>query len=199
MTREKELFFDGLSPSKTMFAQQSVYILGTIDLILAGIAIACVAQAEDNPDHFSLVYIAIIIFIFYMGTILIIIVLQMIETYQQQHEQNQLSLNEYTPLLTVPTSPQLNPIIDESIIMRIKPQIRLPRSHTVPVTFSSFNPDNILSISTPLTTLQELKNINNEITTTTTTSSHLTLLPKYQQTFVNMQKNYHSFACITTD
>ncbi|CAF1245762.1 unnamed protein product [Adineta steineri] len=95
-----------------MCAQQFVYILGSFNLFLAGIAVICVTHAENHPEHYSLVYIAISIFIFYMGTILVIIMLQIIETYQ---EQNQLALEIQIPVLKILVPPQSNTIVDENL------------------------------------------------------------------------------------
>ncbi|CAF4287095.1 unnamed protein product, partial [Adineta steineri] len=89
---------------KTMVSQRSVYILGVLNLFLAVIAIICVTQAEDHPEYFSLVYIAVSIFIFYMGTIIFIIILQIIETYKDHDKKTQSSSSINVPLLT----PQVN-------------------------------------------------------------------------------------------
>ncbi|CAF3701630.1 unnamed protein product [Rotaria sordida] len=69
--------------SKIMFAQYFVYILGILNLILAGIAIFCVVYAQDHPEHFSLVYIAVSIFMFYMGTIQTLPLI--LSSYKSQH------------------------------------------------------------------------------------------------------------------
>ncbi|CAF3097449.1 unnamed protein product [Rotaria socialis] len=98
-----------------MFAQQLVYIVGILNLVLAGVAIFCVVQAEDHPERFSLVYIAISIFAFYMGTIIVIIILQIIETLEEQREKSSSSLEIQMPTLTKGLSPQLNSNIDETI------------------------------------------------------------------------------------
>jgi hypothetical protein len=167
-----------------MFGQQSVYILGIFNLILAGIAIFCVALAEDQPEYFSLVYIAISIFIFYMGTIVIIIMLQIIETCQ---EQNQLSLDIQRPVLATEIASQTNSVTnDENIIIPTERKPRLSRSHTLPLTLSLYN-----SHHTPLSPL-DVKDFK-------TTSTCLTLLPKCQQSLATIHKNYQSFAFITSD
>jgi hypothetical protein len=180
-----------------MSGQQSAYILGVLNLFLAIIAILCVVKAEDHPEYFSLVYISVSVFIFYMGTILVIIALQIIETCkeQQQEQQNQSSLEIQIPLLTMQISSQLNAIIDESLTIPTKPKIHLPRSQTLPLALSSYNdPHSTSSISE--STLKDFKNISSELTPT---STNLTLLPKYQQAFATIHKNYQSFAFITND
>jgi len=168
-----------------MFGQQRAYILGLVNLFLAGIAIVCVVKAEDHPEYFSLIYITISIFIFYMGTILIIIILQIIETYQEQQE-NQTSLEIQIPKLTIQISSQLNSSIDENLTIPIKSKINLRRSQTLPLTLSSYN---LHSMSTLSSTLKDFKN----------TSTHLPILPKYKKTFATIHKNYQSFTFITND
>ncbi|CAF4695683.1 unnamed protein product [Rotaria sp. Silwood1] len=171
-----------------MFSQNLVYILGILNLILAGIAIFCVVHAEDHPEHFSLVYIAVSIFMFYMGTILIIIILQIIETCREKTKSNQSSSDIQMPTLTTEISPQLNSIIDETIT---KPKLYLSHSQTLPLILSSYNSHHTSSFI-----LKNFKNTSNEYITTSTCSK---FLPKYQQTLVNLNKNYHSFAFITND
>ena len=165
-----------------MFAQQTVYILGLLNLILAGVAIFCVAHAENHPEHYSLVYIAVSIFIFYMGTILVIIILQIIETCQEQHQRNLLSLEIQIPILKTQITSQSNVVIDERVTIPTKPKIRLARSQTLPLILSSISEDS--------------KNTSGEIQTTATC---LTLLPESQQTFATVHKNYQSFTFITND
>jgi len=199
MTKEKELFFVIiLSTNKTMSSQQSVYIFGMVNLFLAGIAVLCVVQAEEHPEYFSLVYIAVSIFIFYMGTILIIITLQIIETFQeqQQQQQNQSSLEIQIPILTTQISSRLNAVIDESLTIPTKPKLSLSRSQTLPLTLSSYNPHPTPSILALSSTLKDFKNRSSGLLTT---STHLTILPKYQQTFATIHKNYQSFSFVTND
>jgi hypothetical protein len=178
-----------------MFAQQSVYILGIVNLFLAGIAIICVVQAQDHPEYFSLVYIAVCIFIFYMGTILIIIILQITETYQeqQQRRQNQSLLQIQIPILTTQISSQLNAVIDESSIIPRKSKKRLSRSQTLPLTLSSYNPHQTSRL------LSTLKDFNNTSSGLITTSNHLALLSNCQPTVTTVHKSYQSFAFITND
>ncbi|CAF2788459.1 unnamed protein product [Rotaria sp. Silwood2] len=171
-----------------MFSQNLVYTLGILNLILAGIAIFCVVHAEDHPEHFSLVYIAVSIFMFYMGTILIIIILQIIETCREQHKRNQSSLEIQMPTLTTEISPQLNSIIDETIT---KPKLYLSHSQTLPLVLSSYNPHHTSSLI-----FKNFKNTSNEFITTSTYS---TFLPNYQETLATLNKNYQSFAFITND
>lgn len=191
--KEKEnglFFFIILSTNKTMFGQQSVFIFGIVNLLLAGIAIICIVQAEDHPEYFSLVYIAIGIFIFYMGTIFIIIILQIIETCQEQQQNQSSSLEIQIPKLTTQISSPLNVIVDESLTIPTKTKIlHLPRSQTLPLIFSSSTPHSI-------STLKDSQNASNEVITT---STHLTLLPKYQQTFTTIHRNYQSFTFITKE
>jgi hypothetical protein len=199
MTKEKELFFFIiLSTNKTMSSQQSVYIFGMVNLFLAGIAVLCVVQAEEHPEYFSLVYIAVSIFLFYMGTILIIITLQIIETCQeqQQQQQNQSSLEIQIPILTTQISSRLNAVIDESLTIPTKPKLSLSRSQTLPLTLSSYNPHPTPSVLALPSTLKDFKNRSTGLLTT---STHLTLLPKYQQTFATIHKNYQSFSFVTND
>jgi hypothetical protein len=172
---------------KTMIAQRTLYIIGILNLILAGIAIICVAHAEDHPEYFSLVYISISIFIFYMATIIFIIVLQIIETYQEQQQRHRLSLPIQMPLLTTKKIiTQSKPIIVESLTTKTQAKTRLSRSHTLPLTLSSRNSDQILSTST-------FKDFNQLST------SRLTLLPKNSSSNINIPKNYQSFALTTNN
>jgi hypothetical protein len=204
MTKERESFFLYYSTNKKdMFTQQSVYILGIVNLFLAAIAILCVVQAEDHPEYFSLVYIAVCIFIFYMGTILIIIILQITETYQEQQQrrerrrqQNQSLLQIQIPILTTHISSQLNAIIDESLNTPTKPKKFLSRSQTLPSTLSSYNPHKALSTSTLLSTLKDLNNTSSGLITA---STHLALLSNHQPRFTTVHKNYQSFTFITSD
>lgn len=122
---------------RKMFAQRTLYILGVLNLILAGIAILCVTQAEDHPEYFALVYIAIAIFVFYMVTILLIIIVQILETYEDQHQRNRLSSTMQTPCLITPVTAPANPLIVESMINKTHAQTRLSRSHTLPLISSA--------------------------------------------------------------
>ncbi|CAF2434432.1 unnamed protein product [Rotaria sp. Silwood2] len=178
---------------KKMIAQRSLYILGLVNLILAGIAILCVIQAEDHPEYFSLVYITISIFIFYMATIIFIIIIQVIETYQEQHKKNSSSLSIEIPLLTPKLITQTNPTLAESIITKTQPKTRLSRSHTLPLTPYSLNSPYTLSNSMLLSISKNSKQI------VSIPSSHLELLPKCNQSIVNIPKNYQSFASTTND
>jgi hypothetical protein len=174
-----------------MFSQQVVYFLGLLNLILAGIAIFCVTQAENHPEYFSLVYIAVSIFIFYMGTILVIITLQIIETCQEQHQRNLSSLEIQTPVLKTQIVSQSHVIINERIARTMKPKIQLIRSQTLPLNLSSYSPHHALP-----STLEDSIDTSSEIQTTATCVS---LVPKTQQTFSTTYKNYQSFAFITND
>ncbi|CAF0906450.1 unnamed protein product [Rotaria sp. Silwood1] len=176
-----------------MIAQRSLYILGLVNLILAGIAILCVIQAEDHPEYFSLVYITISIFIFYMATIILIIIIQIIETYQEQHKKNSSSLSIETPLLTPKLMTQKNPILVESVITKTQPKTRLSRSHTLPLTPYSLNSPYTLSNLMLSSTHKNYKPM------TSIPSSHLELLPKYNQSFITIPKNYQSFSSTTND
>jgi hypothetical protein len=178
---------------KRMLTQQSVYILGLVNLFLAGIAVLCVVQAENHPEYFSLVYIAVSIFIFYMGTILIIIILQIIETYQEQHQQNQSSLERQIPIIT---KTQLKTVIDESVTIPTKPKIRLSRSQTLPLSLFSYTPHQPSSVSTLSSTLREFKNTSSGLIAA---STRLALPPRYQHTYTTIHKNYQSFAFISNE
>ena len=105
---------------RTLLARRFVYVLGVFNLFLAAIAIVCVTQAEVHPEYFSLVYIAICIFIFYMGTIIFIIVLQIIETYREQYEKKHSSTSVEMPLLPPPVNIQSNPILIHQLQRTIK-------------------------------------------------------------------------------
>ena len=179
-----------------MFSQQSVYILGIVNLLLAGIAIVCVVQAEDHPEYFSLVYVAVSIFIFYMGTILVIIILQIIETYQEQQQQNQSPLETQIPIIKTTLASQLNTIIEETLTIPNKTKTHLSRSQTLPLTLSSYSAHPTASISTLSSTIKDLTNNSNELNIT---STHLTLLPKYQATLAAIHKNYRSFTFVTNN
>ncbi|UJR22107.1 hypothetical protein I4U23_025172 [Adineta vaga] len=164
-----------------MLAQQLVYGIGLFNLILAGVAVFCVTEAENHPEHFSLVYIAISIFVFYMGTILVIIILQIIETCQERQEQNLTNLLE----MQVPSrTSQTNEILeDNSIVPNKSRTIYLSRSQTVPMTLSSSN-------------FEAVENTSSEMITA---PNSFTVLPKYRQTSDTMHKNYESTSFITND
>lgn len=111
---------------RNIVAQRSLYILGVFNLFLAGLAIFCATQAEDHPEYFSLVYVSIGVFVFYMSTILFIIVLQIFETYREQN------IRQPVPIVVRP-------------ILRTK--TRLPRSQTLPFTSLRRNSRRALSCS----------------------------------------------------
>jgi len=157
---------------KKMLAQRTLYILGILNLILAGIAILCVAHAEDHPEYFSLVYISISIFIFYMVTILLIIILQIIETYQEHNQKNHSSLSIQMPLLTT----QSKATIVESMTTKTQAKTSISRSHTLPLTTSLINPNQTFS-----------------------TSTCLELVPKNPRSIINIPRNYQAFSLTTND
>jgi len=171
---------------KTMVTEHSVYIFGILNLILAGIAIVCVTQAEDHPEHFSLVYIAVSIFIFYMATILFIIIIQIIETYQEQHRKTHSSLSTGIPLLTSEINIQPNPIPIENLTRKTEAKTSLARSQTLPSS-SSVNPHNNLVKVTASSTLKDFNQ---------TISTRLPLLFDHHQSIKN---NYEAFALTTND
>jgi len=139
-----------------MFCRNCAYVIGTVNLILVTVAIVCVVQAEDRPELFSLVYIAIGVFIFYMGTIMVIIVLQIIETYQQRKRlprprrspstpppccnQSSPEIQIQIPMEVTEIVSQLNNIIQENLTKstEIPVQSRISRSQTLPVTLSTY-------------------------------------------------------------
>lgn len=179
---------------KRMVTQRLIYIVGVFNLILASVAIICVIQAEDHPEHFPLVYIAISIFIFYMATIIFIIVLQIVETYQEQHMKKSSSLSIQMPLLTPTLTTQPNPIVVESIPTKTKPKTRLSRSQTLPLTSFSLSSHQTLSNSASSSTRKDFQQM-----TTTTPYTRFGLSPKYQQSITNIPKTYESFALTTND
>ena len=162
---------------RNMFAQRTLYILGIFNLILAAIAILCVAQAEDHPEYFSLVYIAIAIFVFYMITILVIIIVQVIETYQEQNQTNRCSLITQKPYpissMTTPT----NPLVVESMTTKTHPKTRLFRSHTLPL---------ISSYSTSTSIWKDFHPLK---------SARLTFLPRHS----HFSRHYHSYLLTTNE
>jgi hypothetical protein len=120
--------------------------------------------------------------------------LQIIETCQ---EQNQLSLDIQRPISTTQISPQSNSLInDEKIIIPTEPKICLSRSHTLPLTLSLYSSHHTPLIPTPPSDLKDFKTASSGIIETSTC---LTLLPKYPQTFTTIHKNYQSFAFVTND
>jgi hypothetical protein len=168
-----------------MVAQRTLYILGILNLVLAGIAILCVTHAEDHPEYFSLVYIAISIFIFYMLTILLIIIVQIIETYQEQDQRNQLEI----PFISTQIPVQSTSIVVENIDTKIRPQTRLSRSHTLPLTTVLFNPHQTFSASASSSNVKDSHS---------PTSTRYTLLPKNTRISLKLPRNYHAFALTTT-
>ncbi|CAF0958239.1 unnamed protein product [Rotaria magnacalcarata] len=142
-----------------MSAQQLVYIIGILNLALAGVAIFCVVQAEDHPQRFSLVYIAISIFAFYMGTIIVIIILQIIETLEEQREKSLSSLEIQMSTLTTELLPQLNSNIDETITTTsTEDNLRLLRSQALPLILTCDT-----SYQTSSLVLNNFKNTTNDI------------------------------------
>lgn len=162
---------------RTMFAQRTLYILGIFNLILAAIAILCVTQAEDHPEYFSLVYIAVAIFVFYMITILAIIIVQVIGTYQEQHQTTHCSLATQTPFdlssMTIP----INPLVVESMTTQTHPKTRLSRSHTLPLMSTHSTSTSIWKDFHPLK------------------SARLTFLPRHS----HFSRQYHSYLLTTNE
>ncbi|CAF1341694.1 unnamed protein product [Rotaria magnacalcarata] len=180
---------------RKMVVQHSLYILGLINLILATIAIICVIKAEDDPEYFSLVYVTISIFIFYIGTIIFIIVLQVIQTYKEHKKKRSPSSSTQTPLLTPNLMNRVNSVLVESMTTKTQPKTSLSRSQTLPLTSFSLNTHQTLpnsSLSSSLST-KEYKQL------TKVSADHLELLPKYNQSIVNMPKNYQSFLSTNND
>ncbi|CAF0773161.1 unnamed protein product [Adineta ricciae] len=176
-----------------MLAQQLVYAIGLLNLILAGIAVFCVTEAENHPEHFSLVYIAISIFIFYMGTILVIIILQIIETHRERREQNLLnSLETQIPdIIKLPRLSQAKEIVEENSIVPTRPKtIYLTRSQTVPITRpppSQINPQTSVSSSS---NFEDALHMSNDEMITAPNS--FTALSKCRQTSGIIHKNFES-------
>ncbi|CAF0736104.1 unnamed protein product [Adineta ricciae] len=170
---------------RTLLVRRFVYVLGVFNLFLAAIAIVCVTQAEVHPEYFSLVYIAICIFIFYMGTIIFIIVLQIIETYREQYEKTHSSASVEMSLLPPPINIQSNPILIQKLPKTPDTHTRLLRSQTLPSTLNTKPPlSTIPSLSSTFKAFEE------------TPSIRLDLLSRYQQT---LPKSYHSFGSTATD
>ncbi|CAF3201826.1 unnamed protein product [Rotaria socialis] len=178
-----------------MIAQHSLYILGLINLILAAIAIICVIQAEDDPAYFSLVYVTISIFIFYMGTIIFIIVLQVIQTYKAHNKKKSSSASIQSPLLTPNLINRINSVLVESMTTKTQPKTSLSRSQTLPLTSCSLNTHQTSSNSllSPSSSTKEYKQL------TTIPTDRLALLPKYNQSIMHMPKNYQSFILTNND
>ena len=119
---------------KQMIIQYSLYILGILNLILASTAIFCVIEAEDQPEYFSLIYIVVSIFSFYMAIIILIIILQIIETYREQHENDCSSLSIQIPVVTSPKSMnQTNLIVTKHMEPKTQIHTCLSHSQTLPL------------------------------------------------------------------
>ncbi|CAF1521866.1 unnamed protein product [Adineta ricciae] len=182
-----------------MLAQQLVYAIGLLNLILAGIAVFCVTVAENHPEHFSLVYIAISIFIFYMGTILVIIILQIIETHRERREQNLLdSLETQIPVIKLPRLSQAKEIVEENSIVPTRPKtIYLARSQTVPITRP---PSSHSTSQTPFSSSSNFENdlhmSNDEMITA---PNSFTTLSKCRQTSGIIHKNFESSSFLTNE
>lgn len=175
-----------------MLRQQTVYFIGVLNLVLAGVAIFCVVQAEENPEYFSLIYIAIIIFIFYMGTILVIIILQIAETYKDERPTRQTFFEVQMPELPVELSSlPLDPSIDETITTTANDNLRKCRSQTLslgPTSEKSFHASSLI-----------IKNYKTKTSDIIITSTCQPLLSDDEQKVATTQKNYQSFACMTSD
>ena len=147
------IFLDYYESMKIVVRQRSVYIFGVFNLVLAGAAIVCVVQAEDHPEYFALVYIAIGVFVFYIGTIIFIIILQFIETSRARRcSPVKITVFEETDCIS-------NPIVVESMNTTTYPVTRLLRSQTIPLSSLPFDrestpPPIIGSSSTSSTTLK---------------------------------------------
>lgn len=163
-----------------MFTQQSVYILGIVNLLLAALAIFCVVQAQDHREYFFLVYIAVCIFIFYMVTIFVIIVLQIMETYRERRQYNPSAL-------PIPT--RINAVIDENVHQSNAPKIYLSRSQTLP-----------LILSPPSQHSSTSKNIDHLSTgLLSAATTHLALLTNHPSKWSTVHRNYRSFTFVTND
>ncbi|UJR26993.1 hypothetical protein I4U23_008300 [Adineta vaga] len=168
---------------KMTITQHIVYILGIFNLLLAAIAIICVTQAEVHPEYFSLVYIAISIFIFYMSTIIFIIILQITETYREHYNKTQSSLSVEIPLLIPQIKIQSNPVLIQNLPTKSNTQTRLLRSQTLPLPLP-------LNYQLPLSTIPSSPTLKDFETIRTE------LLPKYPQ---SLRKNYQSFTSTIHD
>ena len=62
------------------------HIVGCLNLMLAAIAIFCVVTAEDHPEHFALVFVTVSIFIYYIATVLIIVIIEIFQVRQNFHQ-----------------------------------------------------------------------------------------------------------------
>lgn len=170
-----------------MFTQQSVYILGIVNLLLAALAIFCVVQAQDHREYFFLVYIAVCIFIFYMATIFVIIFLQIMETYQERRQHT-------APALQIPS--RINATIDENLNPPTAPKIYLSRSQTLPLILStSSHPHS--TTSTLLPTSKGIDNLSGGLLSAATT--HLALLANHPSKWSTLHRNYRSFTFVTND
>lgn len=185
---------------RMMFTQQSVYILGIVNLFLAALAIFCVVQAQDHREHFFLVYIAVSIFVFYMTTIFVIIILQIMETYQEQRQRrrqcnNQSLLDIEIPLLKT----RLNAVIAENVTRPTQPKISLSRSQTLPLILSTKVSHPHSTTSTLLPTSKGFENLSGELLSAATT--HLALLTHHhhQPKWSTIHRNYRSFTFITNE
>ena len=206
--RRRHETFDAFA-FQTMFTQQSVYVLGIVNLLLAALAIVCVVQAQDHREHFFLVYIAVSIFVFYMTTIFVIIILQIMETYQEQQQQrrrrrrgggggrgnHQSLLGIEIPLLKT----RLNAVMDENLNRPTKPKIYLSRSQTLPLILSTSTSHPHSTTSTLLPTSKGFQNLSGELLSAATT--HLTLFTHHHQqpAWSTIHRNYRSFTFITND
>jgi hypothetical protein len=123
-----------------------------------------------------------------MATILFIIIIQIIETYQEQHRKTHSSLSTGIPLLTSEINIQPNPILIENITRKIEATTNLARSQTLPLTSSSsVNPHHKLVKVTASSTLKDFNQ---------STSTRLPLLLGHHQSIKN---NYEAFALTTND
>ena len=206
--RRRHETFDAFA-FQTMFTQQSVYVLGIVNLLLAALAIVCVVQAQDHREHFFLVYIAVSIFVFYMTTIFVIIILQIMETYQEQQQRrrrrrggggggrgnHQSLLGIEIPLLKT----RLNAVMDENLNRPTKPKIYLSRSQTLPLILSTSTSHPHSTTSTLLPTSKGFQNLSGELLSAATT--HLTLFTHHHQqpAWSTIHRNYRSFTFITND
>jgi hypothetical protein len=190
-SRTLVLYYQSL---KTMLAERALYILGVLNLFLAAVAIVCVTQAEDHPEYFSLVYVAVSVFVFYMGTIVFIIVLQIVETYQEQHATHQSSSPVPRPTLTTPILIQSNPMIVESMTTTTQPKTRLSRSQTLPLTALSLHPQKTTSPSNSTSSSSTLKE---QHSASPIQSIRLALLPKSHPSSTYAPRNYQAFALRT--
>ena len=180
---------------KAMLAERALYILGVLNLVLAAVAIVCVTQAEDHPEYFSLVYIAVSVFVFYMGTIVFIIVLQIVETYQEQATNRQSSSVAVSrPTITTPVLIHSTPMIVESMTSTTQPKTRLSRSQTLPLTSRFHHSQQAASLSTSSSSSSTLKEHHSA---SPIQSIRLALLPKSPPPSAHRPRNYQAFALRT--